>query len=264
MDVLSQALIDAMQNNRPAALATVVKTRGASPRDVGAKMLVYPDGAIVGSVGGGEMELRVIAAAKEVIADGKPCYLDLTLSNEQRGDPLICGDAMEIFVEPLLITPTLLIIGAGHVGAAVAQLARTLDFRIVVLDDRPEFVTPENFPNADERTAGDIVAKIREIEITPRTHVVLVTRNHALDADLLGAVVEKPAAYIGMLGSQRRVMTVMETLKKQGISEAALARVHAPIGLEIHAETPQEIAVSIMAEVIQVTRQKHALSGSEG
>ena len=125
-----------------------------------------------------------------------------------------------------------------------------------MLDDRPEFVTPENFPYADERIAGDLVAKIREIEITPHTYVVLVTRNHALDADLLGAIVEKPAAYIGMLGSQRRVITAMETLKKQGVSESALARVHAPIGLEIHAETPQEIAVSIIAEIIQVKRQK--------
>jgi xanthine dehydrogenase accessory factor len=257
-------LIDVLQHDKPAALATVVKTRGASPRDVGAKMIVYPDGAIVGSVGGGEMELRVIAAAKDALADGKPRYLDLTLSNEHRGDPLICGGEMEIFVEPLLTTPTLVIVGAGHIGVAVAQLARTLGFRIVVLDDRLEFVTPENFPHADERIAGDIVAKIREIELTPRTYVVLVTRAHALDVQLLGTVVEKPAAYIGMLGSKRRVITVLETLKKQGVSEAALARVHAPIGLEIHAETPQEIAVSIMAEIIQVKRQKHALSRSEG
>ena len=264
MDAVSQALIDALQNNKPAALATVVKTRGASPRDVGAKMLVYPDGAIVGSVGGGEMELRVIAAAKEALADGKPRYLDLTTHPEQRDDPSTCGGEMEIFVEPLLMTPTLVIVGAGHVGAAIAQLARTLGFRIVVLDDRPEFVTPENFPYADERIAGDLVTKIREIEITPRTYVVLVTRNHALDADLLSAIVEKPAAYIGMLGSKRRAITAKETLQQQGASEAALTRVHAPIGLDIYAETPQEIAVSIIAEIIQLKRQKHALSGSEG
>ena len=256
MDDVSEALIDVLQNNKPAALATVVKTRGASPRNAGAKMLVYPDGSIVGTVGGGEMEMQVIAAAKEAIANGQPRYLDMTLSNEQRGDPLICGGEMEIFVEPLLTAPTLVIVGAGHIGAAVAQLAKMLGFRIVVLDDRPDFVTPENFPQADERIAGDIVAKIRDVAITPQTYVVLVTRAHTLDAQLLGAMVEKPAAYIGMLGSQRRVITVMETLKKQGVSEAALARVHAPIGIEIHAETPTEIAVSIMAEIIQVKSQK--------
>jgi xanthine dehydrogenase accessory factor len=256
MDALSQAIVDVLQNNKPAALATVVKTRGASPRNAGAKMLVYPDGSIVGSVGGGEMELRVVAAAKEALRDGQPRYLDMTLSNDQRGDPLICGGEMEIFVEPLLTSPTLVLVGAGHIGAAVAQLGKFLGFRVVVLDDRPEFVTPENFPHADERIAGDIVKEIGRLEITPQTYVVLVTRAHTLDAALLGAIVEKPAAYIGMLGSKRRVITVLDTLKQKGASDAALARVRAPIGIEIHAETPQEIAVSIMAEIIQVKRKK--------
>jgi xanthine dehydrogenase accessory factor len=254
MDNISQAIVDALQNNKPAALATVVKTRGASPRNVGAKMLVFADGSIVGSVGGGEMELRIITTAKQVLADGQPRYMDMTLSNDKRGDPMICGGEMEIFVEPLITTPTLVVVGAGHIGAAVAQLGKVLGFHVVVLDDRPEFVTPENMPHADERIAGDIVAKIRDLEITPRTYVVLVTRAHTLDAALLGAIIEKPAAYIGMLGSKRRVITVVDNLKKQGASEAALARLHAPIGVEIHAETPQEIAVSIMAEIIAVRR----------
>ena len=256
MDDLSQALIQVLQNNKPAALATVVRTRGASPREAGAKMLVYPDGSIVGTVGGGEMEMRVIAEAQGALRDGKPRYLDMTLSNEQRGDPLICGGEMEIFVEPVTLAPTLVLVGAGHIGAAVAQLARQVGFRVVVLDDRAEFVTPENFPHADERLAGDIVEQIREIDITSQTYIVFVTRAHTLDAALLGAVIEKDAAYIGMLGSERRVLTVKKMLKEKGVSEAALARVHAPIGIEIHAETPQEIAVSIMAEIIQVKRQK--------
>ena len=256
MDNVSQALVEALENNKPVALATVVKTRGASPRNPGAKMLVYPNGSIVGSVGGGEMEMRVIAAAKDALRDGEPRYLDMNLSNEDRGDPLICGGEMEIFVEPLLVAPRMVLVGAGHVGAACAQLAKFLGFHVVVLDDRPEFVTPENFPHADERIAGDIVAEIAKLEITPRTYVVFVTRAHTLDAALLGAIVEKNAAYIGMLGSQRRVLTVKKMLKEKGVSEAALDRVHAPIGIEIHAETPQEIAVSIMAEVIQAKRQK--------
>ena len=256
MDVFSQALVQVLQDNKPAAIATVVKTRGASPREAGAKMLVYPDGSIVGSVGGGEMELRVINAAKDALRDGKPRYLDMQLSNEGHGDPMICGGEMEFFVEPITLAPTILLVGAGHVGAAIAQIAQQVGFRIVVLDDRPEFVTPANFPHADERIAGDIVEKIRSIDITPQTYIVLVTRAHTLDAALLGAVVEKDAAYIGMLGSQRRVLTVMGLLREKGISEAALKRVHAPIGIEIQAETPQEIAVSIMAEIIQAKRQK--------
>ena len=217
MDDFSQALVEVLQDNKSAAVATVVKTRGASPREAGAKMLVYPDGTIVGSVGGGEME---------------------------------------IFIEPITLAPTLLVVGAGHIGAAIAQLAQQVGFRVVVLDDRPEFVTAASFPHADERIAGDLVEKVRDIDITPQTYVVLVTRAHTLDAALLGAVVEKNAAYIGMLGSQRRVLTVMDLLKKKGVNDAALQRVHAPIGIEIQAETPQEIAVSIMAEIIQVKRQK--------
>ncbi|MEW5719555.1 MAG: XdhC/CoxI family protein [Chloroflexota bacterium] len=256
MDAIAEALIDALQNNKPAALATVVKTRGATPRDAGAKMIVYPDGAIVGSVGGGEMERRVIAEARAALADSKPRHLDLVTHPESRADPSTCGGAMEIFVEPLLTTPTLVIVGAGHIGAAVAQLARTLGFRIVVLDDRPEFVTPENFPHADERIAGDLRLEIERLEITPRTYIVFVTRNHALDADLLGAVVDKPAAYIGMLGSKRRVLAVQNALKQPGVSEAALAHIHAPIGLPINAETPAEIAISILAEIIQVKNKK--------
>ncbi len=261
MDTFSQALVDALQNNKPAALATVVKTRGASPRNVGAKMLVFADGSIVGSVGGGEMELRIISTAKEVLTDGQPRYIDMTLSNDKRGDPMICGGEMEIFVEPLITTPNLVVVGAGHIGAAVAQLGKFLGFHVIVLDDRPEFVTPENMPHADERFSGDIVSKMRELDITPRTYVVLVTRAHTLDAALLGAIVDKPAAYIGMLGSKRRVITVVDNLKKQGASEAALARVHAPIGMEIHAETPQEIAVSIMAEIIAARRENGSSSG---
>ncbi len=253
MDSFSQALIEALQNNRLAALVTVVKTRGASPRNAGAKMLVYPDGAIAGTIGGGEMELQAIAEARAAIHDGKPRYLVLDMHNHAGGDST---GAMEIFIEPLALAPTLVVVGAGHVGAAVAELARPLGFRIVVLDDRAEFVTPEKFPHADERIAGDLVQKIQTLDITPQTYIVLVTRIHALDPELLGAVVEKGAAYIGMLGSTRRAQTVKDALKQKGVSDSALARVHAPIGIAINAETPQEIGVSIMAEIIQVKRKK--------
>jgi len=264
MDSFSQALVDALQNNRAAAVATVVKTRGASPRNAGAKMLVYADGAIVGTIGGGALEQRIIEQAQAVIREGTPRYLDMTLSNEQRGDPMICGGEMDIFIEPLSNESALVIVGAGHVGVAVAEQAHLLGFRVTVLDDRADLVTPEKFPHADARITGDLVAEINKLVFTPHTYVVLVTRLHTLDQALLGAVIVKDAAYIGMLGSKRRVLTVFDALKKQGVGEAALARVHAPIGLEIHAETPQEIAVSILAEIIQVKRKKHAPNASEG
>ena len=254
MDPISNALVDALQNNKRAAIATVVKTRGTTPRNVGAKMIVYPDGTIIGSIGGGETEKLVMAAAQQAMNDGQPRYLNLKLAEHGHGDATTSDDTMEIFIEPLLTAPTLVIIGAGHVGAAVAQLARTLGFRIVVIDDRPELIAAENFPYADERIVGDLVAKAREIEITPQTFIVLATRMHALDAALLGAIIDQPAAYLGMLGSDKRANAAKEALRKQGISEEILARLHAPIGIEIGAETPQEIAVSILAEIIKVKR----------
>lgn len=251
MDAVYQALIECIQQNKPAAIATVVKVMGSSPREVGAKMLVYPDGSIIGSVGGGEMELRVIRAARDAIRDGKPRYLDMTLSDDVRGDPMICGGEMEIFVEPLQRPPTMLIIGAGHIGVACAQLAKSLGFRVVVWDDRAELATREHVPSADELETGDIVEKLQTLEVLPQTYIVLVTRLHTLDAELLRAAIDKPANYIGMLGSERRVLTVFKMLREQGVREEDLGRVHAPIGVKIGAETPAEIAVSIMAEVIQ-------------
>ena len=255
MDAVQRALVDALEKQTPAAIATVVKTHGSAPRAVGAKMLVYANGSIVGSVGGGEMEKLVIQDAQAAIHDGKPHYLDFVLSKPERGDPMVCGGEMEIFVEPLLTTPTLLLVGAGHVGAAVAELGNFLGFRVVVIDDRPEFLSREKFPHADELRAGDVVKEIQKVDITPQTFVVLVTRAHTLDADLLRAVIDKPAAYIGMLGSERRALTVFKMLKQEGVSDETLKRVHAPIGIEINAETPQEIAVSIMAEIIRAQRE---------
>ena len=256
MDHFYRALIESIQQHKPAAAATVVKTMGSSPREAGSKMLVYADGAIVGSVGGGEMEARVIAAAQESIRDGKPRYLDLTLSDEDRGDPLICGGEMEIFVEPLLSAPTLVIAGAGHIGASVAELGKFLGFRVVLIDDRPELMTRDKFPLVDELHAGDMAEELSKLSITPQTYLVIVTRAHTSDAPVLRAVIDRPAAYIGMLGSKRRVLTVFEMLKQEGVKPEAFERLHAPIGLQIGAETPQEIALSIMAEIISFKSSK--------
>jgi len=255
MDTVQRALVQALDKQIPAAIATVVKTHGSAPRAVGAKMLVYADGKIVGSVGGGGMEQRVIAEAQDAIQLGAPRYLDFNLSKPERGDPMVCGGEMEIFIEPLLTAPTMLLVGAGHVGAACAELAKFLGFYVILIDDRPEFLSREKFPHADELHTGVLTQEIQKFEITPRTFIVIVTRAHTLDAALLGAVIDKPAAYIGMLGSKRRILTVFEILKQEGVSADALKRVHAPIGLEIHAESPQEIAVSIMAEVIRARFQ---------
>ncbi|MGE5141717.1 MAG: XdhC family protein, partial [Rudaea sp.] len=224
MDPFYRALKEVIEQDRPAAVATIVKTLGSSPRDVGSKMLVYPDGSIVGSVGGGAMEARVIEAALESLRDGRPRYLDMTLSNEERGDPLICGGEMEIFVEPLLATPTLLIVGAGHIGAALAQSGKKLGFRIELIDDRAELVTAERFPDADEIHIGDAASELTKLDTAPQTYIVLATRAHSLDVPVLRAAIAKSAAYIGMLGSKRRVLAVFNVLKEEGVPEETLER----------------------------------------
>jgi xanthine dehydrogenase accessory factor len=223
-------------------------------------MLVYADGRTVGTVGGGGVESRVIEEAKEAIAEGESRELHYRLVDEERGDPGICGGDMRIFVEPLVPRPMVLIIGAGHVGQAVAELADFLGYRIAVLDERPELVTPERFPWAGMLLTGDVAEEVSDFALDEHTHVVMVTPHHSLDERILAAVGDRPFAYLGLIGSQRRTAHTFERAREAGVSEEVLGQVHTPIGLDIGAETPREIAVSIMAEMIAVQR----VHGAEG
>jgi xanthine dehydrogenase accessory factor len=213
-------------------------------------MLVYPDGSIIGTVGGGELENRVIAAARQALVDGKPVLLEYQMTDPRRGDPGICGGQVEVFVEPLLPKPTLVVIGSGHVGKAVASLAHWLDFRVVVNDDRPEFCTPEAVPDADEYLPTPMEELPQRMEITPWTYLVLTTRGANVDVQGLPALLDTPAAYIGVIGSRRRWAETCKQVTAAGVPAEKLARVRSPIGLELNAETPEEIAVSILAEII--------------
>ena len=215
-------------------------------------MLVHPDGAIVGTVGGGELENRVIAEARQAIVDGQPRLLEYNMSDPARGDPGVCGGQVEVFVEPLLPKPTLVVIGSGHVGKAVTHLAHWLGFRVVVNDDRPEFCTPEAVPEADAYLPTPMVELPDRLEITPWTYLVLTTRGVNVDVQGLPALLETPAAYIGVIGSKRRWATARQEMLEMGLSVEQLDRVHSPMGLELNAETPEEIAVSIMAEIIML------------
>ena len=251
-----QALIDIQHQGKIAALATVIRTQGSVPRRAGSKMLVYPDGQIVGTVGGGNMEARVIELAQTIMQDGQAQTASYTLTDIQRGDPGICGGSLEVFVEPIGWLPTILVIGCGHVGKAVAELAKWSGFRVVVSDDRTELCTPENIPNMDAYypvTASELLANI---DITPRTYVAAVTRGLPVDIELFPRLFAETPAYIGLIGSKRRwTLTRNALIEEKGVSEADIERIHSPIGLDIGAETPHEIAISIMAEIIQVYRQ---------
>lgn len=252
MNSIYQAISDIEKNNGSAALCTVVKSEGSTPRHVGSKMLVYPDGKFIGTVGGGDLEHRVLDEAWMAMSDGEPRLLHYNMADPSRGDPGVCGGQVEVFVEPILPTPTVVVIGAGHVGKAVAHLAKWLGFRVAVCDDREEFCTPEVVPGADSYHAVPMEKLGEYISINKRTFLILTTRGSNVDAAGLPALLDSPAAYIGVIGSKRRWATTVKALKEKGVSEERIARVHSPMGIELEAETPEEIAVSIMAEVLMV------------
>ena len=252
MKTIYQSLAELESTHQPAALCTVVKTSGSTPRHSTSKMLVYADGHILGTVGGGELENRVIQEALASLSDGKPRNLEYSMADPGRGDPGLCGGQVEVFVEPIFPSPMLVIIGGGHVGKAVAHLAKWLGFRVAVSDDRPEFCTPEANPEADEFYPIPMAELPQHLTITPQTYLVLTTRGSAVDVAGLPALLETPAGYIGVIGSRRRWATTVKELNERGIPEGKLKRVHSPMGLGIGAETPEEIAVSILAEVLMV------------
>jgi xanthine dehydrogenase accessory factor len=340
------------------AVATIVRTRGSSPREVGARMLVHPDGATDGTVGGGCGEAEVWRAALEVIEDEQPRMVVVDLTNEiAMTSDGVCGGVLDIFVEPwrtngtdvagamlsavsqrrsaatatvvsrsrgLPVTvgeklmlldgklaqggfswdvlqqrvmddapavlaggeskwrsypmdegqvgvffdlavprPTLVVVGAGHVAMPIAEVGRLMDFEVVVIDDRPSFANAERFPHADQIIVDDFSRALDQLEITPSTYVVLVTRAHTFDVHALRKIVRRPAGYIGMIGSRRRVYAVFKLLRDEGVPLEDLMRVHAPIGLDIKTETPGEIAVSVGAELLKVRRGGAAASISE-
>ena len=249
---LFQALVDLERNNEAGALCTIIRSKGSTPRHVTSKMLVYPDGHIIGTVGGGEVENRVIKEALEAIDDRTPRLLAYNMANPERGDPGVCGGQVEIYVEPILPKPVLVVVGAGHVGKAVAHLAKWLGFIVAVSDDRPDFCNPQAVPEADMFYPLPFEDLPSQLSITPWTYIVLTTRGMEIDVRGLPSLLTSNAAYVGVIGSKRRCATTTKKLLEAAVSSEMINRVHSPIGLEIHAETPEEIAVSIMAEIIKL------------
>lgn len=241
-------LLHAIDDRRPVVLATVVDTHRSVPRRPGSKMLIYPGGAISGTIGGGEMEARVIAEALEALTTGRPRRLTYTLTDPTSGDPGVCGGEVELYLEPHMPTTTIFVVGVGHVGRAVVELATWLGYRVVAWDDRADLAGAAGGP--EPVLTGSFIDALVASPIDEHTSVVMVTRNVALDLEIIPALLATRAAYIGLMGSARRWDTTREKLLASGVAADALARVRAPIGVEIHAETPAEIAVSILAEVI--------------
>jgi len=232
-------------------VATITDVQGSSPREVGTKMLVMRDGSTVETIGGGVLEKRVVEDALACLASGVSRSERYEL--REQGDHALgalCGGEATVFFEVHAPGKTLLIVGAGHVGQALCRFAALLDYRVVVLDPREDMVSAERFPQADERICGDPAQTAELFAIGEDTHVVIVTHGHAHDQAALRSVIDSPAGSIGMIGSRNKVRTVFARLREEGVTPESLDRVHAPIGLDIGAQTPAELALCIMAEIV--------------
>jgi xanthine dehydrogenase accessory factor len=251
---LLNALTDALAAGTPVVLATVVATKRSVPRHAGTKMLVYGDGSLLGTVGGGAMESRVIDEALVALRTGTAKLLQYELLAPDRGDPGVCGGEVQIYLEPYMPPHTVLVVGAGHVGRAVVDLAHWLGYRTVVTDDREDRLSDSTMPNADVMLSGSIGDVLGEYEVTADTSIVIVSRDVDIDVAAITAVADSPAGYLGVMGSTRRWKMVRNLLIENGLDEEVLDRVQVPIGSELGAETVEEIAVSIMSEVIRSVR----------
>jgi xanthine dehydrogenase accessory factor len=239
------------REGRVSALATIINARGSIPSVAAAKMLVRDDGTTVGTIGGGCVEAEVWQAAREIMKEEKPRILTFNLDQTPDKDTgLACGGTLQIFVEPILPSPVLYIFGAGHVGYNVYKIAQPAGFEVVVVDDREAFANRERFPDARDVYADEMDRIMEQLAPPEASYIVIVTRGHRHDMRVLGWAVNTEAHYVGMIGSKRKVLTVCQELEKQGMSPEKLKRAHAPIGLNIGATTPEEIAVSIVAELI--------------
>ena len=249
---LYHLIAEILERGESAALCTITMSQGSTPRHVGSKMLVYENGDFTGTVGGGELEHRVLDEAWVSITDGKSRLLKYNMTDPARGDPGVCGGQVEVFVEPILPSEKIIVIGGGHVGKAVAHLAKWLGFRVAISDDRTEFCTPEMNPDADEFYPVPMADLPKHVNINRQTYLILTTRGASTDILGLPTLLETRAAYIGVIGSRRRWAMTVKGVKESGVDDAKIARIHSPIGLELNAETPEEIAVSILAEIIML------------
>ncbi|MEP7119196.1 MAG: XdhC/CoxI family protein, partial [Acidobacteriota bacterium] len=248
---------EAMSRAEDVALVTIVATNGSTPQRVGAKMLVYADGRIVGTVGGGCYENDAFWKAKESLKTRKAVRVKYELDDDfAQENGLVCGGQMEVFIEPIEPPPSVYIIGAGHVGFYLGKFAHESGFMVHVVDDREAFANKERFPNAAEVVVDDVPGWLTTAVLPASAYVVIVTRGHRHDLDALRAVVSRDLRYVGLIGSRAKVARVYEALVAEGIDPERFVRVHAPIGLDLGAVTPQEIAVSIVAELIAVRRGK--------
>jgi xanthine dehydrogenase accessory factor len=254
MDVYEE-IVKLRHEGRRGAVATIVNVRGSIPSFKTAKMLVRDDGSILGTIGGGCVEAEVWQAAREVMETEKPRTLSFNLNQDPKYDTgLVCGGTLDIFIEPILPPALLYIFGAGHVAHNLSKIAANSGFDVTVIDDREAYANRERFPQAEEVIAEDFDKATARLSPSESSYIVIVTRGHRDDMRVLRWAVQTPARYIGMIGSKRKTISIFRELTKEGIPAKLFERVHAPVGLDIGAVTPEEIAVAITAELIAIRR----------
>lgn len=245
----------ALRSGNSFAVATVVKVHASTPRETGAKMGVFADHATFGTIGGGKLEKLVVDDCISAISAGETLLKRYSLMPEDKGGiGTECGGDVEVFIEPLGQGEKLLLVGGGHIGLAIAGFAKILGLGLEVVDDRVEFANDKRFPGAVVHNTEIHATDFNSI-ITPRTFVIIVSRSHDIDEQALRAVLECDAPYVGMIGSKRKVHVILDNLAKHGVDPDELAKVFSPIGLDIGSETPEEIALSILGEIVSIKRK---------
>jgi xanthine dehydrogenase accessory factor len=247
MDIFEEVALLKKEGGR-AALATVIESMGSSPGKPGARMIVKEDGSTVGTIGGGAVEKKITEEALEV-AQGNETKL---IRYELQDLGMACGGGMSIFLEPLASAPDLIIFGAGHIGSALSKIGSLLGFSTTVVDSRQEFANRERLPWADRVIAEDYQKALEQLTFTDTSYLVILTHRHANDFEILEHCVKQHYFYLGMIGSRKKVATALQQLRENGVGEESIKRIYAPIGITIGAETPEEIAVAIAAQLVAV------------
>lgn len=257
MDIFEE-IVRLKKLGRASVLATIVECRGSSPQKQGAKMLVRDDGSTLGTLGGGCVEADVVQHSLMALKDGAPRTVPFELTEKDGG--MVCGGALLVYIEPVLVDPRIVILGAGHVGKAVARLARYTGFRVTVADDRPEHANKDAVPDAHEIVVHEFASMFDRLTVDRNTYILIATRGHNHDLDAVKAALRTEAGYVGLLGSRRKKGLLLNALRGAGFTQAETCRVIIPVGLPIGSVTPEEIAVSIMAQIIE-HRRAHVPTG---
>lgn len=250
MDIYRE-IVRLQESQTPAALVTIIDCIGSTPRKMGSKMIVKSDETIVGTVGGGAVEKQIIADALEVIRSNKIMRSKYDLTSDLG---MCCGGSMEVLIEPVSSKLKLIVFGAGHTGKALQRLGRFLDFHVTVVDERPEFANQENLPDAHKIISKFHKLAFEELTFDYQTYITVVTHDHQYDKEILLHCAKQDWVYLGMIGSERKAAIALDYLREKGIGDEIIRKIHTPMGLQIGAQSPEEIAVSIFSEMIAVQK----------